>query len=182
LKREKIPVFLTRETDKHVPIKDKVEFAKQKRASFFIAIHANFSNESEKISGIETHFAGKSLFSKSKKFPIIFSPDKYNLFQKADDLVKKKMVNSQSLAKRVQEEIVSSLKQQGLSVVDRGIKSTGFRTLIQSPIPACIIETGFMTNRRDLESLKEHFYRKLLAKGICSGIKNHINAGKASTS
>jgi N-acetylmuramoyl-L-alanine amidase len=181
-KKEKIPVFLTRETDKYVSIKDKVDLARKKGAMLFLAIHANFSNESECIRGVETHFVGKGSFSRPKKLSILFAQEKHDLAKKAENLVKEKMLNSQSLARGVQSGIVASLKGLGLGVVDRGIKSTGFRTLIQNSVPACIVETGFITNRKELDNLNKHFYRKLLAVGICSGVKNYIKGLKPSTS
>ena len=43
-------------------------------------------------------------------------------------------------------------------------------------MPACLIETGFLSNREEREKLVTKEYRDMLADGIAGGIHMYLNS------
>lgn len=48
--------------------------------------------------------------------------------------------------------------------------------LLQSPMPAILVECGFVTNSKDAENLNDETYQKKVAWGIYSGIEQYLQA------
>lgn len=48
--------------------------------------------------------------------------------------------------------------------------------LLQSPMPAILVECGFVTNSQDAENLNDETYQKKVAWGIYSGIEQYLQA------
>ena len=53
---------------------------------------------------------------------------------------------------------------------NRGIKEAGFYVLVNSAMPAILLECGFMTNKAEAELLRSDSYRKTVAAAITKGI------------
>lgn len=53
---------------------------------------------------------------------------------------------------------------------NRGIKEADFYVLINSAMPAILLECGFMTNKVEAELLRSDSYKKTVAKAITKGI------------
>ncbi len=53
---------------------------------------------------------------------------------------------------------------------NRGIKEDGFYVLINSAMPAILLECGFMTNKVEAELLRSDSYRKTVANAITKGV------------
>ncbi len=74
------------------------------------------------------------------------------------------------LFRSIQETITSYI-----DVRDRGVKSDRFQVLLQSKMPAVLVECGFLTNDEELKKLKDEEYQKDLAEGITQGILTYID-------
>lgn len=59
---------------------------------------------------------------------------------------------------------------QGTKLKNRGVKTANFYVLRNTRCPACLVECGFMDNRKEAELMKSTNYRKECAKEICQGI------------
>ena len=59
---------------------------------------------------------------------------------------------------------------------DRGIKEGSFYVLHNSLMPAILIETGFMTNKDELQKLLDPSYQETYARGIALGISTYIES------
>ena len=70
------------------------------------------------------------------------------------------------LATLIQHTLISITNQK-----NRGIKKADFYVLRATPMPAVLIECGFMTNRKDMALLENHSYRLLCAQAIADGIR-----------
>ena len=69
------------------------------------------------------------------------------------------------LAKQIQETITSYI-----DVRDRGVKPERFQVLLQSKMPAVLIECGFLSNPEEERQLQQEEYQTKLAWGIYNGI------------
>jgi len=77
---------------------------------------------------------------------------------------------SEELAKQIQETIISYV-----DVRDRGAKPERFQVLLESKMPAVLIECGFLTNDEECKKLKDATYQESLAEGIAQGILTYLD-------
>ncbi|MFN8605460.1 MAG: N-acetylmuramoyl-L-alanine amidase [Romboutsia timonensis] len=83
---------------------------------------------------------------------------------------KEKNDGSYELAKQIQETITSYI-----DVRDRGLKPERFQVLLQSKMPAVLIECGFLYNDEEAKKLKDEAYQESLAEGIAQGILTYLD-------
>jgi N-acetylmuramoyl-L-alanine amidase len=74
------------------------------------------------------------------------------------------------LAKKIHEQLI-----QGTKLNDRGIKTGNFSVLRKTNAPACLVECGYMDNKKEAELMKSETYRKECAIEICKGLCNYLN-------
>lgn len=70
----------------------------------------------------------------------------------------------------------SALKQVLLNTESksRGVKHGNLRVIRETTMPAILVEGGFLTNKNDLNNIKETSYQKRIAWGIAQGIHNYL--------
>lgn len=73
--------------------------------------------------------------------------------------------NSVLLATWIQEELGRSL-----GIPDRGIRTANFRVLRDSPVPAVLVEVGYLTNLEDEALLRTPAFRQRVAEAIARGV------------
>lgn len=79
--------------------------------------------------------------------------------------------DSRRLAQLIQQE---TIKYTG--AVDRGlISESDLCVTCKSTMPACLIETGFLSNTEEREKLNTEAYREQIAEGIANGIDLYLN-------
>ena len=119
-------VFMTRETDRLIPLKERTQFATRHKADLFLSIHANAS-ESLQANGIETYYLDVS--STDKAAEQIAARENVNSgysIQELESLLQgiiqeSKSEDSKRLAEHVQRKLV-----QTTGAVDRGVKHARF--------------------------------------------------------
>ena len=139
-------VILTREKDKFISLKYRVELAKKYKADIFVSIHANAAWD-KKMSGIETYYPkraqNKSVFLREE---------------------------SMKLAENIHESLIRHIGSK-----DRGVKNAMFYVLRNAYIPAVLVEVGFVSNYYDAKLLRKSSYRKKVAQVIAQGILEYKN-------
>mgnify|MGYP000196031644 CR=1 FL=1 len=78
--------------------------------------------------------------------------------------------NSLQLATWIQEEMGRSL-----GIPDRGIRTANFKVLRDSPIPAVLVEVGYLTNLEDEALLRTPAFRQKVAEAIARGVVRFIS-------
>jgi N-acetylmuramoyl-L-alanine amidase len=78
--------------------------------------------------------------------------------------------SSHPLATTIQTAIVNQLKPR-----DRQVKTARFLVLRKSPIPAVLVETGFISNKLESALLATPEYRNRMADAIARGILRYLN-------
>lgn len=77
--------------------------------------------------------------------------------------------------------LANSIQKTGLSYVemyDRGVKNKNFDVLYYTEMPSVIVQSGFITNKKDAEKLDNDEERENIANGIAEGILNYIDSNK----
>ncbi|QDP41593.1 N-acetylmuramoyl-L-alanine amidase [Radiobacillus deserti] len=75
---------------------------------------------------------------------------------------------SYQLARSILDEIVDRA-----NMVDRGVKHGDLHVIRENPLPATLIELGFITNSSDYKKLTSATYRDIYAEAIVEGIKKY---------
>ena len=78
--------------------------------------------------------------------------------------------NSKQLATFIQNRLYPALGTQ-----NRGVKSQTFRVIHANPLPAALVELGFITNTSDGSKLASEEYRNKAAEAIALGIQDYYN-------
>ena len=151
-------VYLTRDNDKDLSLKERSEFANKMKADILLSIHHN-SSPAQAPCGIEVYtysFAGHP--STERNTPIasdkIVAPA--NIYDKASIL----------LAFNLQKNIIQQTK-----LNDRGIRRGRMGVLKGLRCPGVLIECGFISNPQEAKTLLQESYQKKLIQGICEGIQ-----------
>jgi N-acetylmuramoyl-L-alanine amidase len=179
LEKEKgIKVFLTRDADVLVPLEERPEIANQNGADIFVSIH---TNASKKISaeGCETFFLSAAKNDEARaiaalensairfEHPESDSEDVDDLNFILMDLVQSEfLMESSDLAGMIQNRLKSEL-----SIPSRGVSQAGFRVLNHAYMPAVLVETAFISNKKEESLLKKSSFREKIAQAIYESIK-----------
>ena len=79
---------------------------------------------------------------------------------------------SPALAQNIQDAIVSHLQLDNKRLIKKS--GTEIYLLYHSKIPSVMVECGFMSNRNDMNDLKNQDYQRILAFSIADGITNYL--------
>lgn len=167
-------VFMTRDTNRFIPLKKRTEFATQHKADLFLSIHANSATNS-KANGVETYYLNvNSTDSASEKIAARENIDSGYSIQELETLLKgliqeSKSENSKRLARHVQQSLVEAT-----GAIDRGVKHARFVVLIGTKVPAILIEAGFLTNSVEGKKLATSAYQYKIATAIAQGVDKFL--------
>ncbi|WP_457568077.1 N-acetylmuramoyl-L-alanine amidase family protein [Desulfurobacterium sp.] len=178
-----ITVIMTRNRDVFVPLLKRAEIAAKACADAFVSIHADSMPNHPEWSGVTVFKASPTLFAKAQ--------------DTAEEIAKNVKLCSDTMcwsitpvivslsstvtfveSKRLAESIVKRLKANTNENLVKGIKDMQRNILVlKTPgRPAVLIETGFMTNRKDRHRLVQSRYQWEIARGIAEGIKDYLRS------
>ena len=86
-----------------------------------------------------------------------------------------KINDSAMLAGHVQDQLYKNIKKIQPKVKDLGVKEGPFFVLHDTNMPSILVEVGFVTHRREENSLKDPKYLEQLAQAIAKGIHDFLN-------
>ncbi len=160
-------VYLTRESNQTLGLKERPEIANNFDADVFISIHANSAVSSD-LYGIETYSVDIASDGYSAMVAL-----KENAGQKLsqDDIPSvntSTMLLSMELADLVQRTFVEDI---GLhyhpeAARDLGHKTALFSVLVKAHMPAILLEVGFMSNENEFKQLQSAHYRETIATSL----------------
>ena len=166
-------VILTRETDVLVPLWDRARLANEAGADLFISLHLNGSR-AKAAKGSEVYFlslaagdadAAEVAALENDGAPLPPTPDSV-LASILDDLAQKAFLqDSEKLAVAVQ----NQLNRLG-GIKERGVKQAPFAVLRGAAMPAVLVETVFISNRKEEAKLKDPAFRRQVAEAITKGV------------
>ncbi|MCK9813132.1 N-acetylmuramoyl-L-alanine amidase [Pseudomonas sp. MAFF 302046] len=186
LKREKgFDVKLVRNDDFFVPLRKRVEIARQHRADMFISVHADAAPR--------LTASGASVFALSEggatSATARFMAQREN---DADLLGATRLLNLKDkdpmlagviLDMSMNATIASSL-QLGGSVLDslsgitslhqKRVEQAGFAVLKSPDVPSILVETGFISNVRDSQRLVTARHQQAIADGLFTGLQRYF--------
>ncbi len=170
-------VYLTRSTDKFIPLEERTGIAKKLGADLFISIHCNAARNRQAY-GIETYIL--SLTNDQRSLAVAARENATTSISRSDManvlkqyLLGAKIEESQRFAGHVQSSVVKNVSTKYPPTKNKGVKKAPFIVLIGADIPSILVETSFITNPRDEKRLKSNAYINEIADGIFVGVKRY---------
>ena len=191
-----VKVVYTRKKDIYPTLPERTQIAKKAKGDLFISIHVNAAPSSS-ARGIETYIFGVTgLKGKSedeqKRIKERMANERENLdisgkqvdFDKDMDIEtkilcqaqrEKNNIHSEEVAKFVHNAMVSAIKKTSYknNVNDRGVLQKNLFVLCYSPMPAILVELGYMSNPAEEKFLNSEEALSAYSKAIFSGFEKY---------
>lgn len=155
-------VSLTRPDDTFLSLSERTKRSNKVAPDMFISVHVN-SSVSSADNGIETFCLESSLFKSMYPCKWCFEKDPDTTRQ---DLYKKSCM----LAQNVQNNLVKVTRSYDIRVKDRGVRHHVPQVLYGIHTPGILVETGFLSHKKEGKLLTQDWYQAILAEGIARGI------------
>jgi N-acetylmuramoyl-L-alanine amidase len=178
-KSGKYRVAMTRSDDTFVPLQERTRFARQRRASLFISIHADSLPRSEgqaegatvyTLSEHASDAEAAKLAEKENKSDIIAGVD---LNAQPDDVANILIDLAQRETKTFSVQFARTLVGDFKPAVPlhiKPVKSAGFVVLKSPDVPSVLIELGYMTTPSDLRHLVSPEWRTQTAEKVAQAV------------
>ncbi len=182
LKKRGYAVYLTRNKDKFIELRDRTKFANRKNADIFISIHANAVPKAQwqKAKGIETFFLSPARSSRAKRIAAIENKSDMSSMNNSSQnalltiLNQSKITSSQKLGIDVQQNLLYTARKMYKDIEDGGVREGPFWVLVGAQMPSILIELGYITNSTEGRRLFQTSYQRTLAKGIANGVDSYF--------
>ncbi len=171
-------VILTRDTDRYVALEERTAIANTQNADLFISIHTN-AHRDRNAYGIETYFLNlatdEDAMRVAQRENAVSRKNISDLQAILNDLLQNAKINESSrLAAHIQKTMIHDLKGRYSNINDKGVKQAPFYVLIGAQMPAVLVETSFISNRRECGRLTDGAYQDHLSEAILKGIRDYI--------
>jgi N-acetylmuramoyl-L-alanine amidase len=175
-------VFLTRNRDIFVPLRERVIRARDAGAELFLSIHAD-AIKNRKTRGLSVYTLSErasdretaALAEKENKADLIaginFADETPEISNILIDLTRREAMNQ---AAKVAIGLVSELRRE-TKVLRNTHRFAGFAVLKAPDVPSVLIELGFLSNREDEKALRDKKFRTKLAKGMVRAVSNYFS-------
>jgi len=200
-KNPDVKIVYTRDTDVYPTLPERTRIARQAKGNLFISIHVNGAQDGN-ARGFETYVFGiTGLQGKSdaeqKRIRERTMIERENLdidgkqidFDNAVDIETKILCQaqrekhnrySQEIAHFVQDNLMSALRRSDYrsSAQDRGVKQKNIFVLCYSPMPAILVELGYMSNAKEEKFITTDEAQELFANSIYKGFNQYLTNWK----
>lgn len=171
-------VLMTRNGDRTVSLRERVEFANSQPTDLFVSIHLNdFPVDS--VNAVETYFFGANSERRSLRVAekenvgADYTVADFNgMIQRVSTTVK--LQESRHLARAIQRSVFGKKQQLALPVSNWGVKSGPFVVLLGSEAPSVLAEIGVLSHPDDERRLQTAAHREQLASYMEEGILTYL--------
>lgn len=173
-----IEVRLTRTGDRFVSLERRVAIAHRAGADLFLSLHADMLSEGRAqgatvytLSERASDAASAALAERHNRSDLMAGLD----LSGQDDEVAGVLMHlarqeTQPRAERLAEALRLGLRERGLALAGRPMRSAGFSVLKSADVPSVLLELGFLSNEKDRARLQDPAWRAAMAAGIRDAI------------
>lgn len=191
-KRKDLRIFMTRSTDKFIPLKKRTEFANEKKADIFISVHANSISGSKKrksyTKGYKIYFLSQAKNEDDKLAAMIENSvieleedtEKGDYLQQilTDMANNEFLTESQDISILIVESFAKSLTK--IKKLHTGVGQANFWVLNGAYMPSVLVEACFISNPGEEKLLSNKKFQKELGVAIGDAViqfKDKYEAG-----
>lgn len=179
LEEQGFEVFMTREDDAKISLRQRALQANTLRADLFVSIHINWIAQ-RSVSGLETYFLGgtddpllEALARKENRQSGYSLADMRELLEGIYTDVRQD--ESRQFAGHVQRSLYRSMLRQNPQLRDRGVKTAPFVVLVATEMPAILAEVSCLSNEQEAKLLARPLYRQHIAEALARGIRGYAD-------
>ena len=175
-------VYLTRNRDVFIPLRERVRIARRYKADLFLSIHAD-SALNKKAKGLSVYTLSETasdkeaaaLAERENKADVIAGMNFAEHSKEVSDILinlaqRETMNRSSEFANFMVQEMRKSVK-----LLDNTHRFAGFAVLKAPDVPAVLLEMGYLSNRTEEKLLRQDNYRKKLAKSTSVAIDKYFD-------
>jgi N-acetylmuramoyl-L-alanine amidase len=179
---EGMRAVLTRDGDYFIPLRKRIEKAREQRADMFVSVHADAYKNPE--------VAGSSVYVLSQRGASSeaarWLADRENssdyiggvTWDDKDSVLKSVLLDlsqtaSMEASADVADKVLDRLDRVG-NVRKPQVQHAGFVVLKSPDMPSILVETAYLTNREEERKLRTASHQKLLARAIAGGIRQYF--------
>jgi N-acetylmuramoyl-L-alanine amidase len=183
LQKRGYKVYMTRDKDYFVTLPNRTKFANRHHADLFISIHCNIIRNDSRVHGPTTYFLSPARTARASRVAKYENSAIGNLHTINQQIVlnflnKDRIIQSDKMGMDIQRNIIYNLRKHYKDIYDRGVRPAPFWVLVGTQMPAILIETGFLTNKKEASRLNNSLYQKRLAIGIANGINSYFEKNR----
>lgn len=178
-----VKIVYTRKTDKFVELYKRGKIANENDGKLFISIHCNsLRKKPSSTNGYEIYLLRPGRTKEAIKIAefensVIELEDNPKRYQKLtnENFILVSMAHSAFM--RYSEKFAELLDKEyakHTKVKSRGVKQAGFYVLVGASMPGILLETGFLSNRKDERYLKSSAGQKAIAKALTNAVLNYV--------
>ncbi len=176
-------VFLTRNKDFFLPLRERNKIARQKKADLFISIHAD-SALNKKARGLSLYTLSKVassdeaslLAKKENKADLISGINLTNLDKEISDvIIDLSLSDAEEESKKFARLLIKQFKKDKKIILrKKPIHSAGFVVLKNPNMVSLLLEIGFLSNRLDSRALKKRYYQDKIVNSLTKVINKFL--------
>lgn len=182
-KSGKYRVFLTRKTDYFIPLRQRVQKARNFKADLFISIHAN-SIKKKSTSGFSIYTLSEKssdkqaelLARKENRSDIIaganFSGASRDIMKTLIDMSQRDSMNSSSIFANL---VIKSVKRSRIKALQNTHRFAGFAVLTAPDMASVLIELGYLSNKYEERKLNSYRYKRKLVGSIARAVDEYFH-------
>jgi len=170
IKNQNVIVFLTRENDVFVPLKQRALFANKLNADLFVSIHCNSSRNSN-AKGTRTYIYSRIASSKDAEEAAKFENKDVGIFEFLLNDLKKNAYEYLSVetAGYIQHSLAKILKFKW-----HPTERAPFYVIANTNMPSVLVEVAFISNPEEERKLNSDYFIDDIARGIADGIEEYF--------
>ena len=174
-----VKVVFTRKTDKFVELYRRGQIANEAGGNLFISIHCNSTpRKPSRVNGFEVYLlrpgrTKEAISIAERENSVIKYEDNPARYKKLTDENFILVSMAQSAYMRYSEKFADLLDKEfskDISVKPLGVKQAGFYVLVGASMPSVLVETGFLSNRKDAHYLNSKKGQARIAEAIVKAI------------
>lgn len=184
-KTGKYKVYLTRNRDIYIPLRQRVNIARKHNADLFISIHAD-AIKRKNVRGMSIYTLSETasdkeaaaLAKKENQSDIIAGIDFADQPPEvANILIDLAQRETKNLSVKFANMVVDNARGK-TGLLDRTHRFAGFRVLKAPDVPSVLIELGFLTNRSDEKQLLSTAWQRKVAGALVNSVNGFFNASR----
>jgi N-acetylmuramoyl-L-alanine amidase len=184
-KTGKYKVYLTRNRDIYIPLRQRVNIARKHNADLFISIHAD-AIKRKNVRGMSIYTLSETasdkeaaaLAKKENQSDIIAGIDFADQPPEvANILIDLAQRETKNLSVKFANLVVDNARGK-TRLLDRTHRFAGFRVLKAPDVPSVLIDLGFLTNRSDEKQLLSTAWRRKVAGALVNSVNGFFDASR----
>ncbi len=175
--------YLTRDSDKYIPLPTRVDLARRARADIFISVHADAFPRNHQVSGSSVYVLSSGRASSEAANWLADQENAVDLkggipLAKMDDALASVLMDvtqtaSITASMEAAERLLAQLDRIG-TVRKSLVQRASFAVLTSPDIPSVLVETAYLSNPAEEKKLRTASYQAQVAAAIFTGVRDYF--------